>query len=242
MKISELIQRILSLYSKGVQSDDSRLSKRHVYSKILTARSRLILQKLNKRQAISQWNYQTIDCIELIKAEPYECPCLPSVGCTILRSKFPLPTPLTGMLDGHALQSVTSLEGSVIYSETTWQNKKYKKGSKYTADKPDYYIRNGYIYLTTKKGPKSFSVTGLFEDPLEVEAYDTICGNIPCGKNVPSEECPDCVSPLDKDLPIDKSMVETLIELATQELIITFSQGKEDISNNSIDSIKENTK
>jgi len=87
MKINELIQRIQSLYSKGVQSDDTRLSNRHVYNKIKTVRSKLVSQEAKKKQKISSWNYQPIPCIELIKVDAHDCPCIPPVGCKILRSK-----------------------------------------------------------------------------------------------------------------------------------------------------------
>jgi hypothetical protein len=252
MKINEMIQRVLSLYSQGVASDDSRLSKRFVYSKLLSARALLLSQKLDKRQPISQWAYQTLDCVELVKALPYECPCLPAVGCKILRTKEPLPQPLTGLLNGHEIQSVTSLEGSLHFPETTWEAKKHKKGNKYTAAKPDFYIRNNYLYITTKKAPSVISITGLFDDPLEVDAFPSICGSTPCIESAgvsgaanrgvddtsntvgPNDGCPDCESPLDKDLPIEKSMIKTVIELAVQELSV-FAAGREDVSNNSRD-------
>jgi len=146
MKTKEIIQRIQSLYSKGVKSDDSRLSSRHIYNKALTTRAFLIEQKLDKRQPISQSVYQTLDCVELIPALPYECPCLPEVGCKILRTKYQIPQLLTGLLEGAAIQSVNSVEGSLTFNRTTFEDKKYKKGNKYTASKPDYYIRNDYLY------------------------------------------------------------------------------------------------
>lgn len=251
MKINEMIQRVLTLYSKGVPSDDSRLSRRFVYSKLLSSRALLLSQKLDKRQPVSQWAYQTLDCVELIKAQPYECPCLPAVGCQILRTKEPLPQPLTGLLNGHAIQSVTSLEGSISFSETTWEAKKYKKGSKYTAAKPDFYIRNNYLYITTKAAPSVISITGLFDDPLEVDAFVTMCPDTPCidplstnqrgiddDLNVvrPEDNCPDCLSPLDKEMPIEKSMIKTLIELTLAEINI-FSQMSEDRSNNAQDNV-----
>mgnify|MGYP003640065982 CR=1 FL=1 len=242
MIVKEIIQRVQSLYSKGVQSDDSRLSSRHIYSVILSIRDTLLVQKANKRQPISQWNFQTLNCVELIKAQPYECPCLPSVGCDILRTKGKLPKPLTGLIDGHMIQSVTSLEGSIIYSPTTWKDKKYKKGSKYTSNKPDYYIRDNYLYVTTKKGPKVISITGLFEDPLEAEMYPNLCGGSDCTESSKDNICPDCISPLDKDLPLDRDTVKPLIEMAAQELLSMFSQGREDISNNTRDSLKEDSK
>tara|TARA_R110000803_G_scaffold45536_1_gene95917 strand:+ start:15 stop:749 length:735 start_codon:yes stop_codon:yes gene_type:complete len=244
MKIKEIIQRVQSLYSKGVQSDDTRLSSRHIYSKVLTTRAKLLSQKLNKRQPISQWVYQTLDCVELVEALPYECPCLPAVGCKILRTKNKLPQPLLGMMNGNGIQSVTSLEGSITFSETTWKNKKYSAGSKYTSSKPDYYLRNDYLYVTTKGSPKVISITGLFDDPVEAEKFPSICGDTPCkeGSLTPADGCPECMGPLDKELPIDLSMVDTLIELASNELINVFNQSREDTSNNSMDSAVQETK
>ena len=119
MKTEEIIQRVQSLYSKGVQSDNSRLSSRHIYSKLLTSRSKLLHQKLSKRQKISQFNYQTLPCVELIEAPKNECPCLPPVGCTILKSKYPLPKVLVS-LNAHAIEYVTSVDGAISYDETTW--------------------------------------------------------------------------------------------------------------------------
>mgnify|MGYP000501237515 CR=1 FL=1 len=258
MLTKELLQRIQSLYSKGVQSDDTRLSFRHIYSKALTTRAKLIVQKLNKRQKLSQWTYQTLNCVELVVAKPYECPCLPAVGCKILRTKYELPSLITGIVDGHAIQSVTSLEGSITFSETTWENKKYSKGSKYTASKPDYYIRDNYLYVTVKGAPKVITITGLFEDPIEALQYPSICGQEDCKPSnslgsgqtktdlevgyTPEDHCPECMSPLDMELPIDKAMVEPLIEMAANELIGVFNQNTEDISNNALDRTKEQAK
>lgn len=228
MILKEIIQRVQSLYSKGVQSDDSRLSDRHIYNKLLTTRAKLIIQKVNKRQMISQWDFQTIECIELEEAPSYECPCIPPYGCVILKTKLPLPKPLTGLMQGHMLQSVTSIEGSIIFSETTWKNKKYKKGNKYTGTKPDYFIRNNHLYLTTKVGPQVISVTGLFEDPIEVESYNNLCYS----------QNTDCTSPLEKEFPIELDMVDTLIELVVKELLSVFGAG-EDTTNNTVDNKKE---
>ena len=230
MIIGEIIQRVQSLYSKGVQSDDSRLTTRHIYNKMLTVRAKLISQEAKKKQKVNQWNYQTLPCIELEKAPIHECPCLPPIGCKILKTKHPLPKPLSN-LDNHLIQSVTSLDGEVLYSEVGWVEKKYKSSNKYTSAKPDYYIRNRYLYLTHKNGPKIITVTGLFEDPIEVSNYPSFCE-----EDCTTEDCKDCTSPIDKEFPIDNDMVDTLIEMSVNELLVLFSQGKEDISNNTRDS------
>ena len=73
MTVGEVINRVQSLYSRGVQSDDTRLEDRHIYSKLITARSKVLSQKANKKQMLSQWNYQTIPCIQMVEASKHEC-------------------------------------------------------------------------------------------------------------------------------------------------------------------------
>lgn len=232
MILREAIQRIQSLYSRGVESDDTRLSSRHIYSKLTSVRSRLISQQAKKKQKISQWNYQTLPCVELIPASKHECACLPEIGCKVLKSKYKLPKPLSD-LSNHLIQSVTSLDGSIIFNETTFALIKYKSGARYTQHKPDYWIRDGYLYLTSNTGIKAITVTMLSEDPAEAALFPSYCATEDC------PECIDCESPLDKDFPIDNDLVDALIELSAQELIIMFSQGKEDTKNDTREETNE---
>lgn len=233
MKVIDIIQRIQSLYSKGVQSDDSRLTNRHIYNKMLTVRSKLLRQRINKKQTLSQWNYQTLPCVELILASKTECPCLPEIGCKILRTVQQLPKPISG-LNGHIIDSVTSVDGSIVYDLTTFKEKKYKGGNKYTKGKIDYYIRNNYLYLTHKGGPEVVSITGLFEDPVEAMSYPNMCER---GSNNIG-----CFSPLDIEFPIDMDLIETMIELSLNELIQVFNSNIEDTTNNTKDNVIEQTK
>lgn len=233
MVIKLIIQRIQSLYSKGVQSDDTRLSDRHIYNKMVTVRSKLVSQEAKKKQKINQWSYQTLNCVEMVPAPIHECPCLPPLGCDILKSKFPIPKPLTD-LNVHLIQSVTSLDGTIIFSEIGWNEKKYKKDSKYTSKKPDYFIRNGHLYITVLKGLKVITMTGLFDDPIEVYNFPSFCEDC--------VDCQDCISPLDMEFPIDNDMVDTLVDMCKIELLEQFSQMTEDLTNNTSDNLPENSK
>lgn len=224
MRIGNLIELVKTSYNRGVASDDSRLSSRYIYTKILAARNRLITQQARKNQKISQWSYQTLPCVELVKAPMHECPCLPPAGCTIYKMKFALPQLLTD-LDIHLIQSVTTVDGSVEFNEVTWTEKKNNKGNRYTASKADYYIRNNYLYITQKTGPTLITITGLFDDPLKVYEYPSKCDD--CEVN----DCYDCESPLDKDFPIDGDMVNVLIQMAEQEIAQGFQQGITDSRN-----------
>lgn len=227
MKTGKLIQRVQSLYSKGVESHDSRLSRRHIYNKLLTVRGLLMFQKLNKNQHISQWSYQTLPCVELELVPAHECPCLPPVGCTILRSRYTLPEPVNS-ISKHLFQSITSIEASMSFGETSWKAKKWRSGDKYTSKKPDFLIHDDYLYLTVTKAIKVVSVVGLFNDPVEAENFPSFCD-----ASIESVPCPG--SPLEVEFPIDSSMLEPLIEISVKELVFAFSQMKEDITNDARD-------
>lgn len=231
--IKEAISRVQSLYSKGVKSDDSRLSSRHIYSILKSARATLLKRKLDKRNTLSPWEIQTIPCVELIEAEAHECPCVPPSGCTIYRSRYKIPKPLEAM-SNNLLNSVTTLDGSVLFSKTTWTEKKYKKGRRYTGSSIDYWIRNEYLYVTFNNFVTVVAIDGPFEDPLEVEKFISFC-NIDC------EECQDCISYLDKEFPLEDSLLQAAIEMTIRELDIFFKV-PEDRSNNTADTEGQNTK
>lgn len=225
MKIKEIIQRIQSLYSKGVQSDDTRLSNRHIYNVLMSVRSTLITQQINKKQGISAWNYQTLSCVELIKVPSHECPCIPSMGCEIVRSKYKLPAPLNG-LNGHIIHSVTSIDRKVKFDEIKLNSINYQKGNKYTSSKVNYFIHQGYLYLSTPSKIEVVSVTALFEDPIIASKFIGYCDN----------SNSDCVDYLEQEFPLDKDLETVTIQMVSEELIQLFTQMVEDTTNNTRDS------
>jgi hypothetical protein len=226
MTVGEIIQRVKNLYARGTPADENRLTDRHIYSKLLTSRSLLLSQMAHKKQYLSDWNYQIIDCIELIPAKPYECDCL-DIGCDVLRTKYPLPKPLTN-LDKNLISTVSSIDGKIQYSETTWNSMKYQFANKYTGGKPYYFIKNKYLYLYNVRHLKVISVRGIFEDPIEAENFPSYCwdeNHVPdCGKMV-----------LNMEFPMDNDKIDTLIEMAVNELVVAFGQMVEDGVNDSRD-------
>lgn len=228
MILKNIIQRIQSGYSKGVQSSESRLTSRHIYNKFITVRAKLLREVSNKKQKISDWNYQTLNCVELIEIPAHQCPCIPPLGCEILRSKFKLPRPITG-LNIHLIKSVTSITGENIYSEVSLKEKEYKKGNKFTSNKPDYFMEDGYLFLTHIKGsPRIIKVVLLTGDPLEAKKFESYCEDC--------VDCTDCESPLDMEFPLDEDMIEVVITISAVELIAEFNgRGKEDRTTDSQD-------
>lgn len=235
MKVNELIQRVQSLYSKGVHSDDTRLSPIHIYNKMITARSRLLSQEAKKKQKLNRWNYQTMPCIELIRVPKSQCPCLPPVGCQISRTKFKIPKPLTDY-NRHLISSVSTVDGDIMYSETAWETLKYESSNKYTGGDPVWFELSEYVYVVQKLGPKVIAITGLFEDPLEVVSFPSYCAEKDC------VDCDPCTDFNEVDFPIDADLVDILVEMAVNELISIFPTMIEDTSNNSSDSPQQQSK
>jgi hypothetical protein len=225
MILGELIQRVQSLYSRGVQSDDTRLSSRHIYNKLLTARNKLLIQKSNKKQPLNSKTFQTLNCVEIVKVDKIECDCLTSSSfCKVYRTKHKIPNILSD-IDKMLISSVNTLDNNIKFDLTLQNNVKYKSGNRYTKTKPEFYIKNGYFYFTSNSIPGIIEITAVFENPLEVKNFSQYCNNDKIR----------CLSNLDMEFSIDSDLIEVLIELATKELIIFFKQNSQDISNNAQD-------
>jgi len=225
MLLGDILQRVQSLYSKGVQSDDTRLVNRHIYSAVTTARNVLLRQKADKGQIISDWSYQTLPCAELEKAPLHECPCVPVPGCIILRTKHKIPKPITN-LDSHMIKTVMTIDGSITFDETTYEDEKYSKGNKFTSKIPKWFPHNERVYITIVKQLKAVAIKGLYDDFVAAKLFPSICVN----------ECPDCCEDvLDMEFPLEGDSIRPLIQLANEELIIIMKQLTEDRLSNSQD-------
>lgn len=232
LSIKEVTERVQSLYSKGVQSDDSRLSARHIYSKLKAARSKVLSDKVNKKQKLNHWSYNTLPCINMIKVKANQCPCEVPPGCEILRSEHKIPRLISGH-SGHVIDSITSLNLDQVFSLVEVQEIKNQKGNRYTSDKGNAFFYNGYLFLSSKKAPKVLSMTAPFEDLIDVYNFESTC-----------EECKNCgcESFLDKEFSLDLDSLETVIKMAVEELIGIFSKNIEDQTNNTKDNVTSQSK
>lgn len=230
MKIEEIIQRIQSLYSKGVQSDDSRLSTRHIYNKFLTVRTKLLSQKAKSKQKISDWNYQTINCIELIEVPLIECPCIPNIGCSVMRSKYKIPRIMSDY-NSNIIDYLMSVDGGKKFDATNKSELLHIRGNKYTSDSERYLIENGYLFVYGKRIPEVVMLRALFEDPFEVNKFIKYC---------PENASNECFDILTTEFPIDADLTDVMIQLTAEELISIFSQMPQDVKNDNSDTQQQN--
>ena len=148
MTINEVISRISALYEKGASSDNSRLSSRHIYNKLVTSRATLLRRDFDKKRAASDWIYQSIDCLEMAPADNKICQCVDiPAGCSLLQSTVQLPKTIATAY-GSEIAYVGNADGSKIYSSSDFVRNRYKSGNKYTSKQPDWFILERYLYVT----------------------------------------------------------------------------------------------
>ena len=232
MKIKEILQRIHSAYSKGVQSDETRLTNRLIYNKLLTTRALLLSREVNKKRKLSSWNYITLPCVEIIEVPSNEyCPCIPEVGCKVYRSRYKLPRPITS-LTSHMIRGVVNLDRTLKYAEMSVNQSMYSKGGKYTKNTSKFFINNEHIYIISKYPPMTVTIDLLPEDIVEAYNFKNYCST-DTGNN-----CNDRI--LDREFPIDGYLLEPLIQLTIDEIVSGFSRSLQDTTNNSQDNTVSN--
>lgn len=208
--IGEIIQRVQSKITGGVQEDSLRLTHRHIYSMLVSGRETLISQKSSKKQKLSEWNYQTLPFVELEEVSEGECRALGLIGCTVLRSKYKLPRPVLN-LSSNIISEVSSIDNSVVFSPTTKESARFLSGKKYTANMPRYFMLDGYIYITYLSRLKVIKITGVFVDPLEAHNFPKFCEDC--------DDCPDCESNQEKLFHVDNQFATVLVNFVFNELL-----------------------
>ena len=219
----EIIQRFHSLHSHGVQSDNTRLTNRHIYSVICGIRSRLLSQEFKKGQKVSDWAYQSLDCLELIKVPKGEHPLMLELGCWVMRSKYKIPAILLNA--SKYIMTVTGPDSDLSIGQIDLSTQKYNKGRRFTKSLPEFYIDKGYLYISSSTiHLEDVQVSAIFENPILASTYKTPCNTVD-----------KCKSYLDYDFPYEEDLVDGLVKLASEEIIQMFSQTKQDITNDSVD-------
>ena len=167
--------------------------------------------------------------MEQVDSVKVACSNIP-LDCSSFRTKKPLPKILSDM-NKLLIHSVSTIDNNIFLSLSEPIKSKYKnKGNKYAkCNNNTYYIEDGYLYTNSLEVLK---IIALFDNPIEVERYNSDC----------SSESSSCKSNYEFDFKCDTSLLSTIIQMSAEELIEWFNKSREDISNNSRDSILEETK
>lgn len=221
--VGEFLGHIEAILSQGPKADEYRFSDKHLYNILCYIRAELIKNKANKLQTLSDYNYQTISCLSLELANLNDCDCLPDVGCKYLRTSLPLPEILT-QRNGFLIKEVTDLHGNII-PETTYQLSTYDKYSLTKKEIVQYFIHNGYLYITNNKRLKKVNITAVFYDPTSTNGLSS-CAT--AGEN-------DCFDPKLMPFPMEKDLTSAMFKMVYEEIVgiaLRVPQDKENDSQN----------
>jgi hypothetical protein len=223
MTIREIIHRVKASYARGVSTDDSSLRNRLVYSKIKSSYADLINDPRIPIR-IDDFARVTIDCVQLIETTPYECDCVPPLGCKVYRSKYKLPTPIQNR--GRLMFGpVRTIDGQKEFAILSNRQSAYSKYAKYASNLESVFIKNDYLYVIKSDGEEVVSITAVFQDPFDVAEFRTLC----------SECQPEslCISLLDQEFAMPAEIEDKVINKAIQELAEPLKRAIKDNENNS---------
>lgn len=219
--LNKIASDIIELATSGQENYSFSISYEQICYWIHQIRSQLITQALNKKEDITDAWLQVIKCLELEIIDSAEC-CEETTNCKILRSKKQLPVTIECKKD-NMIVKVTTLNGDIISRSTSFEAT-YNKYNKYTGNKPNWYLRNNYLYITNDLDLEKVNIWGLFEDPTELSNF------INCDKDT-------CYSD-DGYYPVTLKMASDITNIIFQTKIQPFLSIPKDKDNDSDDEVK----
>ncbi len=176
MKISKMIYDVRTAIRDTV--DDSRFSDRYIIYLYNLKRSKYLRNDANNLQRLVDTSVLQKFCMEMEEVSVDECGLEYDCG-TIMRTKGIIPIPL----ELHLKSAITEVKPSVkITKPFNFVNKERAVWSQYSPFGDSIYSFldvDNYIYLISKsetvKMIDCITVTGIFEDPLELQNYKNCC-------------------------------------------------------------------
>ena len=215
--INDAVSRVRNVL-KGVK-EDVFMTDRFIYSIILKYAKMLIRRQDNEMKIFRvQSLFKNLPCVELIEVDKVDACCEGiKSGCTIMRTKDPLPEILDGAY-GPIIRTVSSIDGSNLVYHTypsAYVRLTHSSGYKYNKNKYYWYL-NGYLYLPNVNW-EAVSVTALFEENISIYSC------------VESEQCS---LAQDRQMPVPEYLFAEIEQYAIKE-ILTAGQIPADTSDDS---------
>lgn len=205
-------------------SDDSHFQEEHVIFLLDKYRSFILKQRYSDiRKEIPESNYQTI-CLDLEQVNAIDGQ--PCTGVDYLRSIQEIPNMMS--VGKQKISSTDYFQGNFSYTNNERfkyvGNNKYLKNQIYGTIAPDSHLyiksNNPQVYYLEK-----VKVTGIFEDASKAAELECDGGTNACDV-------------MDKDFPLEESLIPPVIELIVKELGGQKYQA-EDTANNANDDLSD---
>lgn len=176
MKVNHLISDLRNISTSGSNPVEFKIEDSQILFWCNEIRTMLISQAISKKQDISDTWIQIISCLDLEQVDSSEC-CEVTTDCYILRTSLKIPNTIETWMDNTILK-VTKPTGEIITKSNPYKAQ-YSSYSKYTANKPTWFIKNNRIYITSEQLLEKINVWGIFENPSELSTFVS-CGGDSC--------------------------------------------------------------
>jgi hypothetical protein len=225
-KLTYDVREVLKQYS-----DDSEISDRYIIYLYGIKRAKYLRQDLNNYQRTTDLSITQTLCLELEQVSSNECGI--DIQCdTILRTKKPIPQPLELHLKSALTTVKPTKKLSVPFNFITKQKAVYYQYSPFNKGIYAFLDNDNHIYLVSELNTLNLidciTVTGIFEDPLDLLNYTNCCG---CNDFNP------CFDIDTVNYPLQPHYVDLIKMEIISELVKTFNI-PEDKENNSDDTEK----
>lgn len=223
MKINKIIYDIRTAIRDT--ADDQKFSDRYLIHLYNLKRSKYLRNDANNLQKLIDNSILQKFCMDMEEVSVNECGLDYDCG-TIMRSKGIIPIPL----ELHLKSAITEVKPTVkITKPFNFVNKERAVWSQYSPFAESIYAfldTDKYIYLISKsetvKLIDCITVTGIFEDPLELQNYKNCCG------------CPDvtpCFDENETEYPLQAHHIDAIRNEIIQTLIGSLNIPEDKINN-----------
>lgn len=201
MKYNELIYDVRENLKQYM--DDTELDDRYIIYHYNIKRAKYLRQELNNFQRTVDISNQQTLCLELEEVPSTQCGT--AYNCaTILRTKKPIPKPL----ELHTKSAITSIKSverlDIPFNFVSKDKAVYQQYAPFNKAVYVFLDDDMRLYFVSKLETLKFieciTVTGVFEDPLDLANYNNCCG---CPESKP------CFSE-DSEYPIQAHMVDLI--------------------------------
>lgn len=218
LTLRKIVADIRNIADSGENNYSFRITDYQIAFWVHELRAMLISQAISKRQDISDVWVQNIPCMELELVDNTDC-CIIQTNCYVLKTKLRVPITVETSADNLIL-SVTNPMGDVITKSNRFEAK-YNRYNKYTANKSQWFLKDGYLYITNEKLLEYVNIFAIFENPEDLESYN-VCNTISSCFN------------WDSPYPVSLKMANDITNIAMQTKVIPFLQMPQDTSNDGL--------
>ena len=213
--LRKLVADIRNIADSGKNNYSFRISDEQMAFWVHEVRSMLISQALTKRQDVTDAWVQEIPCVELELVDASEC-CFITTDCYILKTKQQIPVTVESNNDNLILRVVNPV-GKIITKSNPFEVK-YNMYNKYTGEKSQWYLANGYLYITSELLLEYINIFAIFEDPEELANFTACSSSIGCFN-------------WDSKYPVSLKMANDITNIIMQTKVMPFLQMPHDTTN-----------